>query len=128
MSSILFILLFSFLLCFTHIHHSIFPLTYPFFHLSYSKVSSLQSLFNLSYCIIHYCIIDLLFIISSRSLLYISCIFSIYVSILFIHNSILFSRFWITFTIIIMNSFPGILSFVYFGGFLSCSFTCWIYL
>ena len=37
----------------------------------------------------------------------ISCIFSIFVSRLFICNSILFSRFWIIFTIIMLNSFSG---------------------
>ena len=52
LSSVLFILCFSFLLYFTHFHHSIFPLTYPFFCLSYSKVSSLQSLFILFYFIL----------------------------------------------------------------------------
>ena len=45
--------------------------------------------------------------ISSRSLLNISCIFSILVSRLFICNSILFSRFWIIFIIIVLNSFSG---------------------
>ena len=69
---------------------------------------------------------------SSRSLLNRSCIFSIFVSRLFIYNSILFSRFWIIFTIIILNSFSGRLpissSFVWFGGHLSCSFTCWVFL
>ena len=47
-------------------------------------------------------------------------------------NSILFSRFWIIFTIIILNSFSGRLpissSLVWFGGHLSCSFTCWVFL
>ena len=42
---------------------------------------------------------------SSRSLLNISSIFSVLVSSLFICNSILFSRFWIIFTIIIQNHF-----------------------
>ena len=68
---------------------------------------------------------------SSRSLLNISWIFSVLVSRLFICNSILFSRFWIIFTIIILNSFSGrlpISSFVWFGGHLSCSFTCRIFL
>ena len=45
---------------------------------------------------------------------------------LFIYNSILFSWFWIIFTIIILNSFLGRLpissSLVWFCGFLSCSF------
>ena len=45
------------------------------------------------------------FFISSRSLLNIYCIFSILVSRIFICNSISFSRFWIIFTIIILNSF-----------------------
>ena len=51
-------------------------------------------------------IIDWLFFISSRSLLNFSCIFSILISRLFICNSILFSKFWIIFTVIILNSFP----------------------
>ena len=42
------------------------------------------------------------------------------------------SRFWIIFTIIIWNSlsgrFPISSSFVWFGGHLSCSFTCWVFL
>src|SRR5574340_708523 len=70
--------------------------------------------------------------ISSRSLLILSCIFSILVSRLFICDSILISRFWIIFTIIIQNSlsgrFPISSSFVWFGGRLSCSFTCWVFL
>ena len=65
---------------------------------------------------------------SSRSLLNISYIFSILVSSLFICNFILFSRFWIIFTVIILNSFSGRLpissSFVWFGGHLLCSFSC----
>ena len=67
----------------------------------------------------------------SDPLLNISCIFSILVSRLFICNSILFSRFWIIFTII-WNSFSGRFptssSFVWFGGHLFCSFTCWVFL
>ena len=54
---------------------------------------------------------------SSRSLLNVSCIFSI-----------LFTRFWVIFTIIILNSFSGRLpiysSFVRSGRFLPCSFIC----
>ena len=65
-------------------------------------------------------------------LLNISCIFSILVSSLFICNSILFSRFWIIFTVIILNSLSGRLPisspFVWFGGHLSCSFTSWVFL
>jgi len=45
-------LLFS--LSFIYFHHSTFLLTYSFFCLSYSIVVSLQSVFNLSYCIVHY--------------------------------------------------------------------------
>ena len=59
-------------------------------------------------------------------MLNLSCIVSILVSRLFICNSILFSIFWIIFTIIIQNSlsgrFPISSSFVWFGGHLSCSF------
>ena len=73
-----------------------------------------------------------LFFISPRSLLNFSYIFSILVSRLFICNSILFSRFWIIFTNIIQNflsgRFPTSSSFVWFGGHLSCSFTCWVFL
>ena len=77
--------------------------------------------FFICYCIIHYFFISLFYsfiLIFFRSLLNISCIFSILVSRLF--NSILFSRFWIIFTIIILNSFSGRLpissSLVWFGG------------
>jgi len=52
-------------------------------------------------------IIYSLFFISSRSLLNLSCIFSILVSRLFICHSILISRFWIIFTIIIQSSLSG---------------------
>ena len=56
-----------------------------------------------------------------RSLLNVSCIFSI-----------LFTRFWIIFTIITLNSFSGRLpissSFVRSGGFLPCSFICFVFL
>ena len=51
---------FFFPLCFVYFHHSIFHLTYPIFCLSYSTVSSLQSAFDLSYCIIH-CILTLFY-------------------------------------------------------------------
>ena len=63
------------------------------------------------------------------SLLNFPCIFSILVSRLFICTSILFSKFWVIFTVIILNSFSGRLpvssSLVWFGGHLSCSFTCY---
>ena len=58
---------------------------------------------------------------SSRSLLNVSCIFSI-----------LFPRFWIIFTIITLNSFSGRLpissSFVCSGWFLPCPFICCVFL
>ena len=58
---------------------------------------------------------------SSRSLLNVSCIFSI-----------LFPRFWIIFTVITLNSFSSRLpissSFVWSCGFLPYSFTCCIFL
>ena len=69
---------------------------------------------------------------SPMSLLSLSWIFSILVSRLFIYDSILFSRFWIISTIIFRNSLSGRFSvsssFVWFGGHLSCSFTCWVFL
>ena len=69
---------------------------------------------------------------SSRSLLNLSCMVSVLVSWLFIFDSIFISRFWIIFTIIIWNTlsgrFPISSSFVWFGGYLSCSFTCWVFL
>ena len=72
------------------------------------------------------CSLFLLFIIS-RSLLNISCIFSIHASILFVCASIL--RFYIIFIIIALNCFSGRLpissSFVWSCGFLICSFICW---
>ena len=77
-------------------------------------------------------IIYWLIFISSRSLLNLLCIFSILVSRLFICKSILFPRFWIIFPTIIQNClsgrFPISSSFVWFGGHLSCSFTCWGFL
>ena len=120
---------FFFPFCFIYFYHSIFYLTNPIFCLCYSTICSFQSVFDLIYCIVHYI---LTLFISSRSLLNLSYIFSILVSRLFICDSILFSRFWIIFTIIILNSlsgrFPISSSFVWFGGHLSCSFTCWVFL
>ena len=72
-------------LCFIYFHHSIFHLTYPIFCFNCSTVGSLQSVFDLIYCIF---IIERLFFISSMSLLNLSCSFSILVSSLFIYNSI----------------------------------------
>ena len=121
----------SFLLIFFSMFHLFLPF-YLLPHLSYLMPP-------LFYCwisivcflshLLHYSLyID--FFISFMSLLNLSCIFSILVSRLFICNSILFSRFWIIFIIIIWNSlsgrFPISSSFVWFGGHLSCSFTCWV--
>ena len=99
-------------------------------HLFYLLVPSRRLLIS----VIALFIIHWLFFISSRSLLNISCIFSILFSSLFICNSILLS-FWIIFTIftiIILNYFSGRLpissSCVWFGGHLSCFFTCCIVL
>ena len=92
-----------------YFYHFIFQLTYPFFCLSYSAIGSLWCIFfNLSYSFVYlkFFISDFQFFISSRSLLNISCIFLIHASVLFICASILFLRFWITFTIITLNSFP----------------------
>ena len=54
LSSFLLILFFSFPLCFIYFHQFIFYLTYPIFCLCYSTVGSLQSVFDLIYCIIHF--------------------------------------------------------------------------
>ena len=129
LSSFLLIRFVFFPLCFIYFYHSFLYLMYSIFGLHYSTICFIQSVFYLIYCIIHY-ILTLFF--SSRSLLNLSCIFSILVSRLFICNSLLFSRFWIIFTIIIQNSLSGRLpissSFVCFGGHLSCSFTFWVFL
>ena len=116
---------------------SVFHLFLPFYlvpHLSYLMPPLFYFWFPpecLSHLLPYSLYIDS-FLISSRSLLNLSCIFLILVSRLFICNSILFSGFWIIFTIIIHNSlsgrFPISSSFVGFGGHLSCSFTCWIFL
>ena len=47
-------ILIRFPLWFIYFYHSIFYLTYPIFCLRYSTVGSLQSVFDLIYCIIHY--------------------------------------------------------------------------
>ena len=95
------LILFSFFLCFLYFYHSIFHLTNPIFCLHYSTICCLQSVF-LSHLLRYSLYIDPFFI-SSRSLLNLSCIFSILVSRLFICDFIFISRFWIIFTIIIRN-------------------------
>ena len=49
-----FLFFFSFFLSASFFYHSIFYLTYPIFCLCYSPLGSLQSVFDLIYCIIHY--------------------------------------------------------------------------
>jgi len=121
LSSFLSIIFFFFPFCFIYFYHCIFYLNYPIIYLLYSTACSLQSVF-LSHLLHHSLLIDSFFI-SSRSLLHVSCIFSILVSRLVIFNSILFSRFWIVFVIIILNSLSGRFrissSFVLLGGHLS---------
>ena len=94
----------------------------------YSTHGSLQSDFDLIYCIF---IFNWLCFISSRSLLNISCNFSIFVSRLFVtpfcfqdFGSFLLSLFEIFFS----DRFPISSSFVWFGGHFSCSFTCLVFL
>ena len=94
-------------LCFIYFHHSVFHHTLS---------SLLLQLFYCYYCIIHYWLT-----ISSRSLLNISCIFSILVSCLFICNSICFqdfgscllSLFWILFQV---DSLSPFLLLFFLGG------------
>ena len=101
------------LICFIYflfLFFSLFHLFPPFYlpsHLSYYLCHLFYLLVpsrGLLISVITLFIIDWLFSISPRSLLNISCIFSILVSSLFICNSILLS-FWIIFTIIILNFF-----------------------
>ena len=116
-----------FLLCFIYFHQCIF---HSLFLSSASVILLLVPSRVLLVSVIALFIIDWRYFISSRS--NISCIFSVLVSSLFIGYSVLFSRFWITFTIIVLNFFSDSLpissSFVWSDGFLSCSFSCWILL
>ena len=109
---------FFILLCSSYFHYFIFQVTYPFFaSVILLLIPSREFLISF---IVLFIIVCLLFS-SSRSLLNVSCIFSI-----------LFPRFWIIFTIITLNSFSGRLpissSFVWSGGFLHCSFICCVFL
>ena len=72
------LILFYFFLSASFISTILFSISLILSSASIILVRSLQSVFDLSYCIIHY-----LFFISSRSLLNISCIFSILVSRLY---------------------------------------------
>ena len=94
---------FFILLCFSYFHFSTFQ---P--HLSILLLQlfcywfPLLCFFYFNYCVVH----CWWFFVSSRYL-NISYIFSICVSILFFCASILFLRFWISFTILTLNSFSG---------------------
>ena len=109
-NSFLFIYFCFVLLLGSHFHHSIFQLTCSFFCLTYSAIDSFQSIFHFIYCVVHHS----LFFSSFRSLLNISCIFSICTSILFL-------RCWIIFTIITLNLFSGRL-FISFSFIWACRF------
>ena len=130
LSSILFLLLFFILLCSSYFRYSLFQVTYPFLgprdghgqltllplpprilcgsaghypHPPHPGASVILLLipsreFLISFFVLF--VIVCLFFSSSRSLLNVSCIFSI-----------LFLRFWIIFTLITLNSFSGRLLF-----------------
>ena len=118
------------MLCLSYFHHSVFHLTYPLFCFCFTLLLFPFSVYVIS--VIALFIVDCSFFNSSTSLSNISWIFLIYASNLFIYASILFSRFWIIFTIIIMDSFSGRLLFssllAWSGGFLPCSFICCTFL
>ena len=99
LSSFLFILFFYILFCSSDFQHSVF---HPFASVILLLIPS-SVLF----------ISDYLIFSSSRSLVNIPCIFSIFASILF-------PRSWIIFTIIILNSFSGRLP-------ISTSFSCFFF-
>ena len=111
--SFYFILLFR-----NYFHHFTFQLTDSFFCFRYSAIDSFQSIFNFSIVLfIPVC----LFFYSSRYLLIDSCM-----------CSILFLRFLIILTIIILNYFSGSLpisfSIIWTSVFLVCSFICVVFL
>ena len=99
-------------LCFIYFHHSAFHLIYPIFCLSYSEVILLVPSRVLLVSVVALFIIDWLFFISSRSLLNISCIFSIlspdYLSVTPFcfqdFGSFLPSLFWILFQVDSLSS------------------------
>ena len=106
------------LLCGSHFHYFFFQVTYPFFASVILLLIPYRE-FLISFIVL-FIIVFLLFS-SSRSLLNVSCIFSI-----------LFPRFWIIFTLIILNSLSGRLPisslFVCSSGFSICSFICLVFL
>ena len=101
----------------SYFHHFIFQFIDSFFCFRYSAINSFQSIFNFSNCFVYVC----LFFNSFRSLLIDCSMFSI-----------LFSRFLIIFTIIILNSFscslPISSSFIWTFVFLVYSFICVVFL
>ena len=102
-------------------YYSVFQFTYLFFFLTRLFIPS--SVFFISVIVLFTSVC--LFFSSSKSSLNISCVFSIYASILFLRS-------WIAFTIITLNSFSGRLlistSLSCFSGVLSCSFIWDIFL
>ena len=114
-------LFFFYPLGFFYFYHSIFKFANAIFCLCYSTICCLQS-FLISFIAFSLYIDSF---ISSRSLLNISCIFSILVSSLFICNSLFFSK--SLDNLYYHYSFSGrppiSSSFVWFGWHLSCSFT-----
>ena len=78
---------FFIMFCSSEFHHSVFQVTYPFF-LSYSAIDSFYCIF-ISFIVLFISVC--LFFNSSRSLLNISCIFSIFASILFLRSWIMFT-------------------------------------
>ena len=124
---------YSFFKIFSSLHH-LFPPFYLPLRLFYLLPQLFYCWFHPEYFwsqLLHFSLLVDSCFFSSRSLLNFYCLFSILVSRLFICNSILFSRFWIILTIIILNPsgrLPISFSFVYIGGHLPCSFTCWVLL
>ena len=109
---------FFILLCSSYFYYFIFQVTYLFFvSVILLLIPSREFLISFIVLFITVCLL----FSSSRSLLNVSCIFSI-----------LFPRFWVIFTIFILNCFSGRLpissSFVRSGGFLPCSCTCYVFL
>ena len=64
--SSLLLILFFFSLCFIYFYHSVFYLSYAIFCLPHSTVGSLQRVFDLIYCIIHYILCLIFLFVLSR--------------------------------------------------------------
>ena len=97
-------LLLFILLCFSYFYRFIFQLIFCS-SVSFTLLLILSSIFLISDIVLF--IIDCLSFNPFRSLLNIYCIFLTRASSLFIHVSILCSRFWIIFNIITLNAFSG---------------------